>query len=309
MKNLMFVFSLLFVTCGWAYRWSAELPPPWNKEPENFRFQEISLKYAEIGEKLFFDPILSRNKKISCGTCHQPQFSFSNGSEKGRGVNGKLGIYNVPVLFNRAGSEKQFWDGRVSSLENQIFHPIQDAEEMGMTEQLALQRLNESTYYREKFGEQITKNSVEKALSHFIRSLVSGGSRYDRFLGGDANALKADELEGKKLFFEKYRCDKCHAGPNFTNEQLSGRCGTEEKATDTAKYGQSYKVPTLRNLATSAPYFHNGKLRTLMDVLEFYDRPAGDGIAGRITKEEKEKIVKFLETLNGEIIFYKKQVP
>lgn len=296
---MILLFLLLFNFNSFGLERTDKLPPPWDKNQA--AFDKLDPKMIEAGEVLFSDKILSRDKTISCMSCHSPAHAFSNGREKALGLNGVETEYNVPVLFNRIDAKLQFWDGRVHSLPEQIFHPILAPKEMGMTEELVLERLNGSARYRDLLGSPITRPLVESALSAFVSSLVSGGSRYDRFEAGEKSAMTLIELEGKKLFFETYNCVRCHSGPNFSNESLARRCGSGE-----GQYAVPYKVPTLRNLRRSAPYLHNGHLATLADVLEFYDQGNNEnGFA--IKSSDKAKLKAFLETLDAPIVSYRRR--
>jgi cytochrome c peroxidase len=294
----MIAVILLFFNSGaFALDRTSQLPIPWNQKQA--LFDKLDPKMIDTGERLFNDPLLSRNKRVSCASCHQAHFAFSNGLENAKGLSGIKTEYNVPVLFNRIESKLQFWDGRTHSLTEQVLQPIANAKEMDLSVDKALARLNASPYYRKAFGGPVTRELLETALVSFISSLASGGSRFDRFEAGASTALSAGEQEGKKLFFEKFKCVRCHSGPGFTNESLSLRCGSTD-----ASYATLYKVPTLRNLASSQPYLHNGHLEKLRDVLEFYDQKNNpNGIS--ISKDEKEKLLEFLGTLNAPIVSYR----
>lgn len=295
--------TLIFCFCFSFHSWGVEkanhLPPPWQTKQK--LFNELDPQLTEIGEKLFFDPNLSNNKKISCASCHLEEFAYSNGQARAKGWKGEETDYNVPVLFNRIESTLQFWDGRAHSLHEQIFQPILNPKEMGMDEKTLLERFNADPFYRRLFQQnKITRNIIETALETFVRSLVSGDSRYDRYVAGDASALIAEEIEGKTLFFEKYKCSRCHSGPNFTNDSLSLRCGGADNG-----YSVRYKVPTLRNLQSSKPYFHNGRLQSLEEVLQFYNQ--GNNEHGfLVSPEDQKKLILFLNTLNAPIVSYRK---
>ena len=274
------------------------LPRPWNDKQS--LFDKLDPKLIALGEKLFFDPGLSRNRKVSCATCHQPAFSYSNGEERARGWRGENTDYNVPVLFNRIESTLQFWDGRAATLHEQIFQPILNIKEMGMDEKTLLERLNVDQSYHALVSQKFTRELIETALETFVKSLVSGDSRYDRYVAGNATALSAEEVEGKNLFFEKYKCSRCHSGANFTNDALSVRCGSTSN-----RYSVKYKVPTLRNLSSSKPYFHNGRLEKLEDVLQFYDQPNNEH-GFLVSLADQEKLILFLSTLNAPVLSYRK---
>ncbi|MGZ3722382.1 MAG: cytochrome-c peroxidase [Bdellovibrionales bacterium] len=293
----MAIFLILLIgSFSFAVENVAKLPAPWEAKQDSY--DKLDVKMIEAGAQLFSDTQLSRNHTISCASCHIPEYAFSNGQVRAKGFQGVETEYNVPVLFNRIGSKLQFWDGRVHSLFEQIFEPIQNPLEMGASEKMVLQRLNSSPSYKKMFGGIITRKLVATALESYISSLVSGNSRYDQYVAGDLSVLTEDEIGGKKLFFETYKCDRCHSGPGFTNDILSLRCGSQASS-----YSTLYKVPTLRNLRTSGPYLHNGRLNTLEEVLEFYDQGNNEhGFA--IKPNDKAKLISFLNTLNAPIVSY-----
>jgi cytochrome c peroxidase len=273
------------------------LPPPWEKYAEKLD----KLEYVDAGEKLFSDPMLSKKNTISCATCHVPSRAFTNGLPTGFGLNGKPTLNNVPALFNKFDSTIQLWDGSISSLREQVLRPALDHDEMDMSKELILKRVNASAGYQKLFGKPITIEMIETALTNYILSLVSGGSKYDLYVAGDTTALTEEELAGKKLFFEVFHCDRCHGGNNFTNEKLEPRCGT------TVSYGHSYKIPTLRNLKLTYPYLHNGRLNSIEEVLEFYNQPNTGDKGFSITSDEQKKLKLFLDTLNSDVRVYKRK--
>jgi len=271
----------------------------------------------ELGKALFFDSRLSSNQTQSCATCHDPEKAFSNGAATAVGADGYVGDRNVPALFNRAWSTIQFWDGRSPSLEEQIFFPILERHEMGNTLPKVLDFLNSDATYRAKFlkifSGPATRPAVAESLSAFIRSIVSGNSKYDRFAAGDKSAFSSEEKFGYALFFNRFKCTVCHSGYNFTVEALRPSCFPSQSPVDDPKYAALYKVPSLRNLDLSAPYLHNGSLATVSDVLDFYnntgplpaDNPASVAFPKIVmTGKEKRALLAFLKTLNGPIYYF-----
>lgn len=264
-----------------------------------------------LGRALFFDPILSGNQDVACATCHHPRFGWGDGRPAPIGVGGVgLGpgrmlraptpfpplVRNAPTLLNvgfnglLAGTKPDpaaapmFWDSRGQSLERQAVAPIQSREEMrgeGCTEDQALaqavERVRAIEAYRDLFGAAfgqptdaaVTGQHLAQAIAAFERSIVTPRSAIDRFLGGDATALDAQQQHGLRVFQEA-GCIQCHGGPMFSDFQLHF-IGVP----DGAQGGQrAFRTPTLRNLRYTAPYMHNGSLRTVADVLAFYDELA-----------------------------------
>lgn len=291
--------------------------PPGAPDFESRIQKKFSPQKWELGKTLFFDPVLSRTHTQSCASCHSPALAFSSGASFAVGANGVTGDRNAPVLFNRAWSRFQFWDGRVSSLEEQIFHPITNKDEMGNDVKTVLSTLNQDSEYKKKFkavfSGTATKANVSDALATFIRSIVSGNSPYDRFKAGDAKALNELEQQGMNLFANKFRCAACHTGYNFTNEVVTPACIANTDPQMKSNYIPRYKVPTLRNLSLTAPYLHNGSLATIEEVLDFYNGsgPVPKNIAGHVefpriqmTAQEKAAMIAFLKSLNGQVYYY-----
>lgn len=280
--------------------------------------QQASLNKDEIklGERLFFDTKLSRDQSMSCVTCHAPAFSFSVNERTMKGVRGVTGDRNPPVLFNRIFSTVQMWDGRAPSLESQVLMPVQDHLEMDMNINSLVKRLKgDSNYvhdFKKVFGEEIKSQNIAKALAAFVKTIFAAGSPFDRYKLGEVNALNDSEKRGLDLFENKFKCSSCHGGFNFTNEKVMERCSLPGQEKDPV-YLRKFKVPSLRNLSSSAPYFHNGRLPTLSDVLEFYqgclivdseDKPIDGKSVVQMSASEKEDVLKFLNTLNGKIYIY-----
>jgi cytochrome c peroxidase len=306
---LLFLGAPLF---GWArqdVKKSSSLPlgiPAFDLSV--FRRDEIAL-----GEKLFFDPRLSKNGRISCATCHEPSRSFSSGQRVVTGVEGIAGNRNSPALINRHFSTAQMWDGRIPSLRDQVTVPIESELEMHQSLENAVTFLNRNSSLKRQF-ERVYQappdvELLKSALAAFVGSIFSGNSRYDRFQAGDKNALSPLEKTGRELFENKFKCVSCHSGFNFTNEKVMESCASKEPAD--GPYQHKYKVPTLRNLALTAPYFHNGRLETLEEVLDFYEGCARVDKDGKpetgssplvILPEEKKALISFLRSLDGEVV-------
>lgn len=258
----------------------------------------VSAARVELGRRLFFDPRLSRDGSLSCATCHDPFTAFADHRPTAVGIGGRAGRRNSPALVNRGYGRIFFWDGRETSLEDQVTKPIEDTNELGSSLAEASRRVG------------VAPNDIAKALSSFVRSILSGDSRYDRYASGDRSALTPDEQAGLQLFHGKANCAACHIGPNFTDERVhntgvSWRNGT---LVDVGAGRGAFKTPTLREVTQTAPYMHDGSLASLEDVVEFYDGGgrANPDLDSRIrplglSADEKRQLVLFLGTLSGEL--------
>ncbi|NND70009.1 MAG: cytochrome-c peroxidase [Rhodothermales bacterium] len=275
---------------------------------------------VELGERLFFDPVLSRDGTVSCASCHFPEVAFADPRTLSVGVDGKTGLRNSPTLVNIAYQKLFFWDGGALTLENQIFGPLQDPNEMDADLNEILQRLNDDASYVEGFSAAFddvpTLQTLTQAIAAFERTIRSGGSRYDEYINGDASALSAQEIRGLDLFNGKAGCNTCHSGfllasDTFENNGLefansdSGRARITQDPNDFAKF----KVPSLRNVVMTGPFMHDGRLASLEAVLDHYNA-GGTGSRGQnpvivplgLTDDEKNDIIAFLGALSDESI-------
>ena len=239
-----------------------------------------------LGERLFFDPLLSSDRSVSCASCHKPEYAFADNVPLSRGVAGRLGRRNTPTVLNTAARTSMFWDGRAETLEEQAIFPIENPVEMDLPVAQALERLNADPGYREAFqaayGGPATARSLGRALAAYQKTLESGDSPYDRYARGDDLAISESARRGRMLFIGKGKCADCHSGEDFTSDRfrniglfngsaLSDR-GRGEVTGNPADDGQ-FKVPSLRNVAVTAPYMHNGMFATLREVLDYYNDP------------------------------------
>lgn len=225
------------------------------------------------------------------------------------GVLGRIGKRHTPTLLGRAFGASQFWDGRAATLEEQVLQPIANPDEMGMTVEKVLERLNHDRAFS-----RLTRQSLASALASYVRSVRSEDSPLDRFLGGspDGGGLDDVELEGFRLFRDKARCYLCHSGPQLTDESyhntgVAWRDGKLQDAGRAAISGKTYhqgafKTPTLREVSRRGPYMHDGSLATLEDVVEFYDRGGNPNpyldeniVPLHLTVEEKMALLAFLK--------------
>lgn len=268
-----------------------------------------------LGKQLYFDGRLSADNKVSCASCHDPAKGFSNGDRFATGVEGKRGGRSAPTVINTAYGSLQFWDGRAKSLEDQALGPIQNPIEMNLTLDAVIKKLNGidgyKTQFKNVFGtDGATANGIAKAIAAYERTVISGNAPYDKFKAGDTKALSESALRGQKLFFGKAHCSACHAGPNFTDNSFhnigvgmdkkdfdKGRADISKLSGDTG----AFKTPTLREIAKSGPYFHDGSAKTLEEVVDHY---AKGGIPNewldeeifniKIAPNEKVDLVKFM---------------
>jgi cytochrome c peroxidase len=301
----------------------------------------------ELGRQLYFDPRLSADSTVSCASCHSPSEGYTAHTKTGMGIRGQLGGRNSPVSFNRILSGKQFWDGRVDSLEAQAVGPIQNPIEMGFTHEGVVKRLAENPVYKRQFDRvfgELTIDRVGQAIAAFERALVTAPSPYDfgeqlrAFAGLDEEDI-ADDPElaakykaareaaeahpmsdaakrGRDIFFtEKGNCSACHVGANLADEKYHNLgIGMDKPDPDLGRFvvtkdeqdTGAFKTPTVRNVALSAPYMHDGSVATLEEVVEWYVKGGhpnphlSDKIRPlALTAEEKADLVEFMKACTG----------
>ena len=272
-----------------------------------------------LGKRLFEDAELSATGTIACASCHDPKLAFTDGEPTGKGVTGRRLVRHTPTLWNVAWSPLLFWDGRAASLEEQVRFPVEHPDEMGSTLANAIIRFSRHPSYADAFKQAfpadpaISPGNVAKALAAYERTLVSPPTRFDRWIAGEANALTAAEIAGFATFTGKGRCSNCHAGFAFTDHGFYdiGLPGTDKGRG--AEIGlpaadHAFKTPTLRELAWTAPYMHDGSLATLEDVVRHYERggvkratKSRDLPQGlRLTSTERGDLVAFLQSLSSD---------
>lgn len=284
-----------------------------------------------LGRKLFYDKRLSSDESVACATCHNPLLAFTDGQKQSRGVGGKIGTRNAPSLINAAYAPFQFWDGRAPSLEEQAAGPIANPIEMNQTHEICVSKLEAYPAYKAQFQKAfgpgpVTIGKVENALASFERTLISGNSPFDRYqFGGDQHALSPSAIRGLAIFRDKNKgnCATCHTigekDALFTDgkfHNIGVSVNAEGELTDLGRYDVTkidtdkgaFRTPTLRNIAKSAPYMHDGSLKTLKAVVDFY---AGGGNSNpyldreiketKLTGQERTDLVEFLESLTGEL--------
>jgi cytochrome c peroxidase len=256
----------------------------------------LTAEKIEVGRRLFFDRRLSRDGTVACASCHDPDRAFSDGRAVAVGVYGRRGRRNAPALINRGYGRVFFWDGRSATLEEQVLQPIEDPNEMDLPLAEAAVRTG------------MEPAEISRSLASFVRSILSGGSPYDRFVTGDRRALTAEQQAGLRLFRGKANCVACHVGPNFSDERLhnTGVAWRDGRLTDAGAGHGEFKTPTLREVSRTAPYMHDGSIATLEQVVEYYDRggnayPDLDPELHRLglSTEEKRSLVAFLRSLSA----------
>lgn len=299
------------------------------KKPDNFpqpvydfSKNPVTKDGFELGRKLFYDPRLSRDNTIGCGTCHIQSAAFTHhGHDVSHGIEDRLGTRNSPPIMNLAWSKFFFWDGGVFHLELQPLVPITAHAEMDEKMSNVIAKLKAHPDYpglfEKAFGNnQITSAKVMKALSQFMLMCVSSNSKYDKVMRKEGEQFTEEELKGYKLFQQK--CSGCHAEPLFTDQTFRnnglapGRNDDRGRFTITLDSADAYKfkVPTLRNIEFTAPYMHDGRFYGLDQVLEHYrskvqETPNLDPLMKKngkrgipLTDEEKKSIIAFLKTLS-----------
>lgn len=280
----------------------------------------VTAAKVTLGRQLFFDPLLSADGTISCAACHRPERAFADDVPFSPGVHGRVGTRNAPSIVNTAYSRHFLWDGRSTTLEEQVLLPIENELEMGTTIDEVLSRLRRSRAYRARFdvafGGGPTAERLSHALASFVRTLRFADSPADRFRAGEEGALPAQARRGFMLFVGKARCATCHVGAMLSDQRFhntgvawrDGRLGDAGRAVVTGAREDSgaFKTPSLRNVALTSPYMHDGSIPTLEGVVEFYDRGgvqnpflSADISALRLTGEERADLIAFLRSLTS----------
>ncbi len=282
----------------------------------------MTAEKVELGKMLYFDTRLSKDGTLSCATCHDPKMAWAEDTPTSSGIEGQLGDMNSPTVINSAYATSQFWDGRAATLEEQALGPIENPVEMGHDLEAMIGQLNELDGYREHFqkvfGTDVTRDGIAKAIATFERTVLSGNSPYDKYMAGDEDALTDAQKRGMELF-NTVGCADCHTPPLFSgydfynagigmdkNPPAQGRMAV---TSDEADLG-AFRVPPLREVANTAPYFHDGSVATLEEAVALM---AGGGIdnpnlsvllklvgEADLTEENQADLVEFLKALSGE---------
>jgi cytochrome c peroxidase len=284
-----------------------------------------------LGRRLYYDTQLSADNTIACANCHNPALAFTDGRPVSLGVNGKAGTRNAPTVLNAAYNTLQFWDGRAASLEDQAGGPIQNPLEMNQPHEVMVAKIGKLAEYQAAFDKAfgpgpITVDKVEKAIASFERTLISGNSPFDRYqYGGDKTAMSESAKRGLAIFRDKQKgkCAVCHTIEDkyalFTDgkfHNIGEGLDANGDLKDLGRYEQTkvdadrgaFRTPTLRNIAKTAPYMHDGHVKTLKDVVDFY---VGGGTSNpyldkeikelKLNGTERADLVAFLEALSGDM--------
>lgn len=291
----------------------------------------FSPQQIDLGRYLFFDPVLSADKTLSCASCHSPDLSFTDGKAQSVGIYNAQLTRSAPTLWNVAFLKSFFWDARAKTLEEQMQGPLFSPNEMGNNSENLLATLNALPDYKRLFAvafpemkEQIRLHEVCTAIAAFESSLISLNSRYDQYVHGYHEALNEKEMEGFNVFRSFVaRCSECHTPPLFTNQQVAVLGTPEpqgmaldvgaEKTYSDSSWRAGFKVPTLRNVEKTAPYMHSGVFDTLRSAVAFYNKGRGHAVPKdaslkihwhiwdpKLSEEEIDRVVDFLKTLNDE---------
>jgi cytochrome c peroxidase len=282
----------------------------------------LTREKVELGRFLYYDPRLSVAGDVSCATCHHPDHGFTDNRAVSEGHEGQTGNRSAPTVLNSTYSYLQFWDGRAASLEEQALGPIENPVEMGNSMEGMIENLDAIAGYaplfEAAFGEaEITADRVAKAIASFERTVLSGNSRWDRFMDGDTTALTDQEQRGWELFKGKAQCTLCHAGQTFSDSDFHNLgVGMDAAEPDLGRYlvtnddadRGAFKTPPLRDISKTAPYMHDGSQDSLDVVMAFYNQggEANPWLSDKmkpldLTVEEMEDIIAFMRSLDGEI--------
>ncbi len=330
--RLLAIVGLVALAMGFACAedeartpWGAPLPLGLDERIPIPADNPMSEEKIALGKLLYFDPLLSADGSISCASCHVPADGGTDNRATSAGIGGQLGGRSAPTVVNSAYVVPQFWDGRAVSLEEQAMGPQINPIEMGNADlESVARRVGAVAGYRDRFEQafgtpEVTADRIAKAIAAYERTLLSGDSPYDRFEAGDRAALTPEQQRGLELFRGKALCITCHSGPNLADNHFHNLGVGTQKSEEEVDIGRmsvtqspgdwsAFKTPTLRNVARTAPFMHDGSEPTLESVIELYDR---GGIANRnldplmrplaLSAEERQALVAFMRALDGPI--------
>ena len=305
-----------------------QLPPP-NIALDN----PLTVQGVQLGRMLFYEKMLSKDGSMACASCHLQEFAFTDTAQFSIGVEGKPGGRQAMAVFNMAWNENEFfWDGRAHLVRDQSLGPIQDPLEMNETLENVISKLSASQTYKDQFTRafgtaEITSEKMSLAMEQFMNSIVSYQSKYDEFLK-DSTVFSDSEKRGRDLFFGEYNqffpeesgadCAHCHSGANFENDKYANngldkdgdfKDDGREKVTKDSRDKAAFKITSLRNIAITAPYMHDGRFKTLEEVVDHYNnglQPSSSldqaleqtrGTGLRLTAQDKTDLINFLKTL------------
>lgn|ERR1041385_260897 len=277
---------------------------------------KLDARKVALGKKLFHDPKLSKDNTISCADCHDLQKGGTDRRFRSIGIDGAEGVINSPTVFNSGFNFKQFWDGRAHSLEDQIDGPVQAVAEMGSKWDDILSKLRRNPEYvaafKESYSDGIERTNIKDAIAEFERSLFTPNSKFDKYLRGDQAVLTSGEKRGYEKF-KSYGCSSCHQGVNVGGNMFQTLGAMEDYFSErgnvtSADFGRFnvtgkeqdrfvFKVPSLRNVALTPPYFHDGSAKRLEDAVAAMGKYQ---LGRKLSPEDIDQIVQFLKTLTGE---------
>ena len=307
--------SILAISCA-AVLTAETLPVPLGLDayipaPES---NPLTREKVDLGRALFFFNGLSADRTLSCAGCHLPTRAFTDGKGRAVGIQGHISKRRTPPILNRAWGKSFFWDGRAATLEDQVLQPVLNPVEMGLKLTDIAARVRADGHLAERtravFGTNPDNQNIAQALASYVRTILSGDSPYDRYIAGDRTALTPGQQLGLKLFRGKANCIACHVGPNLTDERFhnTGAGWSNGAWADKGRDEGAFKTAGLREVAGVAPYMHDGSLRTLEDVIDFYDKGGRENPALdpemrplKLTTEEKQALRQFLESLSGKV--------
>ena len=307
---------------------TTKIPVGFKSFPASPKNNPMSEAKASLGRRLFFDPILSNDGTVSCASCHKPEHGFASPDPISIGIAGKKGTRNAPTVLNRGYGTAFSWDGRDDSLEKQIMGPLTSETELGGNLKLIIANLKKDKKYVSDFGKvfasskngsdgKINTENVAKAIACFERTLNSGNSPVDRFRNEEYEALSKEARQGLWIFESRGGCWKCHNGAALADDKFHNtgvgfgqkdRDVGRSKITENEEHKFQFKTPGLRDIEFSAPYMHDGSVKTLKEVVEFYnkggapDDPTLDKKMKplKLSEEEVGFLVEFLKALSGD---------
>lgn len=326
--KLSSAFGVIFLLIGISTSISNDAPrgrAAWResyRRPEAIPFPQSNLyteAKAKLGRLLFFDPILSGSRTISCASCHNPSLSWADGLPRAIGENQSKLPFRSPTLLDVAWTPKLGWDGHFRDLESVAFGPITASNNMNLPEEELIKRLTAIPGYLHSFDAAfgkgaITRHKIELALATFERSIVSHDAPFDRWIAGNENAIDDAAKRGFDLFNSKGRCSSCHSGWMFTDSSFhdigtaqGDDIGRGRLFPTSRKLRYAFKTPTLRDVSRRAPYMHDGSVPTLKAVIDLYnrggiDRPSRSELISPLglSDDEKSDLISFLQTLTSE---------
>jgi cytochrome c peroxidase len=307
----------------------SKVPIGFERLPEVPADNPMTAEKAKLGRRLFFDPILSADGTVACASCHQPNHGFASPDPISIGIRGSVGKRNAPSVLNSGYGKHYSWDGRDASLEQQVLGPLKSETELGGDVELVISNIRKDQTYVKAFDavfgdgktaspeDSVTTENLAKAIACFERTLTSGNSQVDRFRASEYEALSKTARQGLWIFESRGGCWKCHSGSNLTDEEFHNTgvgYGTENRdngrfdATKDEQHRFQQNTPSLRDVEHTAPYMHDGSIKTLREVVEFYNKGGAPNdptldekmVPLNLTQEEIGFLVDFLKALSGE---------